>query len=130
VKLCLDGERCALWVAARCDVGQFQAPYVAFGWERDGEIVGACVWNNWNGSNIELSIAGRGCVTRQAFRDMAAYAFGQLGCRRITMHTKASNVRLITQAKRNGFAAEGMRKDFYPDDDAVALVMLRSHCRW
>lgn len=129
--LVLDGERVARWVAARCDVGQFQAPYTAFGWaDEGGEIVGGCVWNNWNGANVELSLAGRGAVTRQAFRDMAEYAFRQIGVRRITMHTKARNHRLIDQAKRNGFAVEGYRKHFFPDDDAAALVLLRDHCRW
>lgn len=129
--LITDGERVAHWVAARCDVGQFQAPYTAFGWAgADGEIVGGAVWNNWNGANVELSLAGRGAVSRQAFRDMAAFAFGQVGVRRITMHTRAGNLRLIDQAKRNGFAVEGHRKHFFPDDDAVSLVLLRDHCRW
>ncbi|WP_375453713.1 GNAT family N-acetyltransferase [uncultured Methylobacterium sp.] len=129
--LVTDGERVAHWVAARCDVGQFQAPYAAFGWaDAEGHVLGGVVLNNWNGANVELSLAGRGAVTRQAFRDVARYVFGQLGCRRITMHTKARNLRLISQAERNGFAREGMRRAFFPDDDAVALVLLRDHCRW
>jgi RimJ/RimL family protein N-acetyltransferase len=112
-------------------VGQFQAPYTAIGWtDEAGAILGGAVFNNWNGANVELSLAGRGSISRQAFRDIARYVFGQLGCRRLTMHTKASNLRLILQAERNGFAREGMRKDFFPDDDAVSLVMLRSRCRW
>ena len=131
MRLTLASEAVAHWVAARCDVGQFQAPYVAFGWaDEAGRILGGAVWNNWNGANVELSLAGRGAVTRRAFRDMADYAFRQIGARRITIHTKASNLRLIHQAERNGFAREGMRAAFFPDDDAVALVLLRSHCRW
>lgn len=131
MRLCLDGERVAHWVAERCDVGQFQAPYTAFGWtDEAGAIVGGAVFNNWNGANVELSLAGRGAVTRQAFRDMAEYAFRQIRARRITMHTKAANLRLVFQAERNGFAREGMRKAFFPDDDAVALVLLREHSRW
>lgn len=131
MRLVTDSEAVAHWVAARCDVGQFQAPYTAFGWaDASGQIVGGAVFNAWNGANVELSLAGRGSVTRQAFRDIAAYVFGQLGCRRLSMVTKAANLRLVHQAERNGFAREGMRKDFFPDDDAVALVLLRSRCRW
>lgn len=131
MKLVTDSERVAQWVGARIDMGQFCPPYVALGWEDEhGELKGGAVFNNWTGSNVELSIAGRGVVTRQAFRTIADYCFRQLGCRRISMHTKAENLRLIMQAKRCGFAHEGFRKDFYPDDDAVALVMLRSHCKW
>lgn len=131
MRLVTDSEAVAHWVAARCDVGQFQAPYTAFGWaDEAGQILGGAVWNNWNGANVELSLAGRGAVTRQAFRDMAAFAFRQIGARRITMHTKASNLRLIQQAARNGFAIEGYRKAFFPDDDAVALVLPQHQCRW
>ena len=131
MRLVTDSEAVAHWVAARCDVGQFQAPYTAFGWaDASGQIVGGAVFNAWNGANVELSLAGRGSVSRQAFRDMAEYAFRQIGTRRITMHTKAGNRRLIGQALRNGFALEGFRTRFFPDDDAVALVLLPEHCRW
>ena len=131
MRLVTDGETVAHFVADRTGVDAFQAPYQAFGWANDaGEILGGAVFNNWNGANVELSVAGRGVVSRQAFKDIAEYCFGQLGLRRITMHTRASNIRLIDQAVRAGFAREGFRKGWFLDDDAVALVMLRTHCPW
>lgn len=131
MRLVGDIEAVAHWVADRTGVDCFQAPYTAFGWSDDsGEILGGVVFNNWNGANVELSVAGRGAVTRQAFRDIAEYCFGQLGLRRITMHTRATNLRLINQAERAGFAREGYRKDWFLEGDAIALVMLRSRCPW
>lgn len=125
-------QRVAAFVAQRTDCCQFHPPYQAIGWEgEDGTLLGGAVFNNYTGANIEVSLAGRGAMTRQAFRDMARYVFGQLRVRRVTAHCKAQgNARLINQAVRGGFAKEGFRSRWFLDDDGVALVMFPEHCKW
>jgi hypothetical protein len=130
-RITTDPARVAAWVAARCDVAQFSPPYSCIGWEdANGNLVGGAVFNSFTGANIEVSLAGRGALCRQAIRDMVWYTFKMLGVRRVTAHTKSQNVRLINQAIRGGWLNEGFRRRWFHDDDAVALVLFPENCRW
>jgi hypothetical protein len=121
--------RIAAFVADQCGCG-FVRPYTTLGWERNGELVGGVVFNCFTGHDIELTLAGRGTVTRQAMRDIADYVFRQLGASRGSIRTRASRRDIIDQAERIGFKREGYHPRLFGDDDGVSFGMTRDDCRW
>lgn len=122
--------RVASWVADRVGGGGFVPPFTALGWEASGKIVGGVVFNCFTEHDIELTIAGRGAVTRQALRDIATYVFLQLGASRGSIRTRASRADIIDQALRIGFKREGYHPKLFGEDDGVSLGMTRADCRW
>ncbi len=105
-------------------------PFTALGWEVDGALAGAAVFNCFTGPDIEMTIAGRAAVTRQAMRTIADYVFRQLGVQRVSIRTRASRADVVDQAKRIGFSPEGYHPKLFGDDDGVSLGMTRDACRW
>lgn len=105
-------------------------PFTALGWEQRGTLTGAAVFNCWTGPDIEMTIAGRAAVTREAMRTIADYVFRQLGVARVSIRTRAGRKDVIDQAIRIGFSPEGYHPKLFGDDDGVSLGMTRAACRW
>lgn len=102
------------WVGLR--VGKpFHAVDAAIGAvDQSGRLVGGFVFTGFNGSCIELSMAGRASVvSRGVWRAVAAYVFDQLGCSRLQIHTAADNREIRRLAPRLGFTFEGKSRNFY-----------------
>jgi RimJ/RimL family protein N-acetyltransferase len=126
-----EAQRVADWVATLLGIPGFVPPYAALGWEGDdGMLVGGVVLNCWTGANVEANVAWTGPVVRSVLHHVKAYVFDQQKCRRITIHTKATRLDVIDQAKRMGFQFEGVHPAYYADDDGVSLGILRQNCRW
>lgn len=124
-------QRVAEYVTRQVGCDAFCAPYTTIGVvNRCGEIIGGFVFNNWTGPNVEVSLAGRGAISKGALRAVAHYVFVQLKCRRATAHCKSHNMRAILQAERGGWKREGMHADWFYDDDAVSLGITRASCSW
>src|ERR1700730_7805270 len=96
---------------------RFTPPYVAMGWvkETDGNwrLVGGAVFNDFNGSNIEVSIFGSESVTRQSISQVFRYVFVQCKCLRLTARTERSNVHMQDILARLGFVIEGELKHYW-----------------
>lgn len=126
-----DPERVGDWVSQEMGLPGFVPPYSALGWlNHEGEMVGGVVFNGYTGPNVEASVAWSGVLTRGVLRHVRRYVFDQHQCRRITIHTRASNAGVINQAQRLGFKPEGTHPAFFADDDGVSLGLLRQDCRW
>jgi RimJ/RimL family protein N-acetyltransferase len=127
----VDGEEIGAYVGSRLGVTIFP-PFKAIGFLTDDKRpLAAFVFNDFNHSNIEMTIVAEpGGITRQVIRYVANYAFNTSKCRRLTVRTKRRNKRILQLAPRYGFKYECIAKDFYPDDDAVVFRMLKSDCRW
>lgn len=105
-------------------------PCRAFGFASDaGEPLAAVVFNDYNGSNIELTFAAER-ITRAVLRWIANYAFVDAGCRRVTVRAKRRNKPSLRLIMRTGFKFEGVAKRYYSDDDAVIYSMFKEHCKW
>lgn len=76
-----------------------------------GHLHGGFVFTGFNGSCIELSMAGR--TDRGLWRAMLAYVFDQLGCARLQVHTERDNLAVRHLAPRLGFTFEGKSRSFY-----------------
>jgi RimJ/RimL family protein N-acetyltransferase len=131
MKLITDkSEKVARWAGQRLGV-TFSPPYVAVGIESHGKPVGAVIFNDYQGGNIEVSAVGRGAFKKGILQHLFRYAFNDLECSRVTVRTRADNEKVIDLAIRFGWRVEGRLRQFYPDGcDAVVFGMLRKECNF
>lgn len=105
-------------------------PFTSMGVVDDNEqLVGAIIYNGFNGANIEITIVGPGCLTRRFIRAAFAYPFDQLGVLRLTGRTKRSNKTMCKLFPRLGFTFEATLKNYFGPtrgDDAVLYRMSRA----
>lgn len=102
------------------------APYSAIGCLKQGELCNAALFVDYNGSNIELHMAGT--ITRALLRDGLRYAFLGLNVQRVTAKPYRSNVTLREIVLRLGFEPEGVMHRYYgpsSDDDAIVYRLDR-----
>lgn len=130
-----DDEAVAHWASVKLGVGSFYPPYVAFGVVDDEQILcGAIIFSEFNGFNIEASVAGRATAKRGFLRAALDYAFVQNKCTRLTCRTKRSNKTVCRQLTRLGFKYEGTMKNYFgPDrgDDAILYALFpKDAARW
>src|SRR5262249_18230999 len=90
-----------------------------------GTLVGGFVFTGHNGSMIELSIAGYGCVFRKNWQAVKTYVFDQLECDRLQFHTRRSNKLVCRMARKFGLTYEGIARRFYGNEDAVQFSLTR-----
>ena len=107
-------------------------PYFAIGFATDDKRpMAAAVFNEFNGSNIELTIwAEKGKITKGIIQTIANYVFNQLKCRRLTVRTKKRNKAVLKLALRCGFTYEHVVSRYFTDDDAVVFRMYPEDCRF
>ena len=120
-----DDERVAAWVSERIDQ-PIIPPYVAIGAERNAKLCGGAVFNNWNGANIELTLASERCLTRGTIGAIYRYVFVQSKATRVTIHTRRSNKVMRALAPRLGFVFEYTAPRFYGpsrQDDAFIFAL-------
>lgn len=103
----------AEWVGAQ--VGKpFHAPFTAIGAiDGTGTLRGGFVFTDYNGSSIELSLAGAGVALWRIGPAILEYVFGQLKCSRLQVHTAAENKVVRKLAPKLGFTFEGKSRNFY-----------------
>lgn len=105
----------------------FSPPYVCIGFSRDGHsLCGGALFNNWTGSNMEVSIYGPGALTRYAMGVGCRYCFKQMKANRITAKTRRSNRLMKALLPRLGFVFEGTQKQYYGptrNDDALLFAL-------
>lgn len=119
-------DRAAKWVGEQLDT-EIVPPFTAVGIYDDTGQIGGAVFNDYNGSNVELTAAGNGAFDSQVTIWIASYVFNELGCKRMTIRTKPANRAVLLSAMRWGWKFEGYQPDYYPDGDAVILGLLREN---
>lgn len=109
-------------------------PYLCVGFADQGVWQGAAIFNDYNGTNVELTIYGPGCLTREAIRFVFDYAFRQLHVLRVTARTRRGNADMRKLLPRIGFMFEGTAKRYFgptKQDDALLFVMFPANAdRW
>nr|WP_223216509.1 GNAT family protein [Rhizobium mesosinicum] len=106
----------------------FVAPFTAMGIERDGEVIGGVVFNVFEGTDLHVTVAGRG-FNRSFLADLGAYVFQQLGCERMTVLTE--QVRIVRIAEKLGGEIEGLlRNHFGRDRDAYLVGILKDDWKY
>ena len=123
----------AAWVACHAPHAEHGfSKFVAIGVERDGELVAGCVYTDYHGHTISISMASTTPLwaSRKTVGAMFAYPFMQLKCQRLTACTGRSMVSVREFLERLGFVEEGILRRGFADDDCVVYGMLREECRW
>lgn len=113
--------------------GGFQPPYVVIGGaDENGEPIAACILNCYRQKygDIEITTVGKGKFTRGFWGVIIAYVWGVLGCRRVTMHTRASNFPVIKLATHFGAKVEGRLRKYYGTEDAIVFGLLKEEARY
>ena len=119
-------ERVAAFVSERVGAS-ICPPYTAMGIERDGEIAAGVLLHCFEGHAVHVTAAGKGWG-RGFIRAVGRYAFGQLGCERITITTEQPSV--VRYAERLGGEFEGvLRSQFGPGRDGVVVGILKADFR-
>ena len=122
----------ARWAGDRLGIADW-GPCTTIAVLRHGEMVAAAVYNNFRHPNIEVSIASTTPLwaTKAAISAMMRYPFVQLGCKRLTATTEATNQRARAFLCRLGFVMEGHHPDALPSGDSVTFGLLRKNAsRW
>lgn len=123
----------AKWVGEQLGV-LIVPPYTAIGViDQSGTLIGGCIWNDYNGTNVEATIYGPGAMTRPVIRAMFHYAYVQLGCWRVSASTRRDNAEFRKVLQRLGFRFEGVSPRFYSRSkagDRLRYWMPANECRW
>ena len=98
------------------------------GIERDGDIVAGVIFHCYEGPNVHITVAGKGW-TPAFMRAVGQYAYGQLGCLRMTVTTQSDAVAKLAQ--RVGGKVEGrMRDQFGPGADGIIVGVLKGEYKY
>ena len=101
---------------------------------RDGEIIAAALYVEFNGTNIFLHVAGspgRPWLTREFMYWCFHYPFVQLGCKRMTAWIESNNAASIRFAEKTGWTREAVLAGAGKDGvDAYVYRILREECKY
>lgn len=99
-----------------------------------GTILGAVVFTDYTGANVELITCITKVIHRHLIRDCYRYIFDHLKCLRATVRCRRDNAAMRKLYPRLGFKLEVVQKKFFGpnrSDDALQFVLMRSDAeRW
>lgn len=103
-------------------------PYVTLGIERDNHIIAGVIFNQFEGADVAVTVAGTGW-TKGFIEAVGLYVFEQLGCERMTATTEHEAV--VKLACRFGGQVEGcLRNHFGRGRDAWIVGILRDEWKY
>jgi RimJ/RimL family protein N-acetyltransferase len=105
------------YLEARMDT-VLHPPYTVIGIERNGEIKGGWLFNEYNGHHVEISAALDIPLTRGMIRAVKHYLFEQMRVRVVTGRCREANERSASLMTRLGFHFEGRIPLYYGDEAA------------
>lgn len=124
----------ASWVAAQAHSKAPTADFSAFGFvNASGALTGGCVFTGYNGTSVELSLAGRAAATRSGWAAIIQYVFVQLKCDRLQMHTRRSNKHTLKMLAPPighgglGLRYEGVAECYFGREDGIVYALTRKN---
>lgn len=120
----------AAWAGLRLGKA-FVPPYEAWGvTNKAGQIIGAVVFNDYDGRNVEITVVGKGAWSRGVVREIGKHCFEALNCRRVSFTTRQDNWLVQSLVERMGGIWEGRKRDYYDDCDAVFYGILKDEFKY
>jgi RimJ/RimL family protein N-acetyltransferase len=112
------------WNAFAVEVAPVNA---AIGIVRNNKIVGAILFQNFSGHNIEMSYYGPSTLSAGITKSICRYAVERFTTiARMTARTNRKNTKIIRFLSAIGFKLEGVQQRYYgPFGDAVSFVLFR-----
>ncbi len=93
-------------------------PFTTIGIEKNSQIVGGWLFNDYNGHNVEISVALDTHLTPGMIRAVKHYLFRQLKVRVVTGRCRDSNLKSQNMMTRLGFHFEGRIPYYFGDEGA------------
>lgn len=109
---------------------KIESPNCVIGIVRNGRMIGAAVFYNYEERNIELACVGKGSFTRAVCNMLAKVAFDENDCERITVRVRSDNEYVLKVAQKFGWVQEGVMRKYYGDADCVVFGLLKQECRF
>jgi RimJ/RimL family protein N-acetyltransferase len=131
-------EKAAKYIGSMLGIVYFP-PYQIFGClDRNAatgvyDLRGGYVLTGKSASNIDVSLYGRGCLTREAMSAVASHVFVTLGCQRATARCRRVNKEMRKYLERLGWTYEGCQRRYWGPtkfDDAMIYGLLPGNCRF
>jgi len=123
------GERATEWCADQLGIGIY-GPHQSFAIAEHGEVVGACVFHDWNRHDISVAVANtRRAWPRPFLRRLGQYAFDELRCCRVSAVTRADNARAIAVLNKCA-VLEGVKRRGFGACDALIFGILKEDWRY
>jgi len=104
------------------------------GLERDGELIGAIMYENFSGTNVWMhvaGVAGKQWINRLLLKAAFKYPFVQLGCNRVSGWVDASNLKARRLDEHLGLKQEAILEGAAKDGgDVIIYRMKKEECRF
>lgn len=98
----------------------------AVGIVRNNVLIGAAIYQNYSGFNVELSYYGPHTFSAGIARALAQFTVARFNVDRLTMRTNRKNSSILKMFHRFGFKFEGVQHRYYgPFGDAAVFVLFR-----
>lgn len=94
----------------------------AFGVIEDGELIGAAIFHNLNGMNVELSLYSHGSFTPGIIKFLSRVALNELRVERVTFHVPEQDRKLRRTLEKYGAILECIMIRFYGRDNHSAAA--------
>jgi RimJ/RimL family protein N-acetyltransferase len=98
----------------------FYPPYTVIGIEKQGRIVGGWLFNDYNGYNVDITVALDTSLTPGMLKAVKAYLFEKMRVCRVTGRCRESNAKSALMMRRLGFVWEG-RQPFYYGKESSSI---------
>lgn len=96
----------------------------AIGICHNGKLVGAALFSNFNGSNVDFSYYAKGAMTRSIIRIFAIVALEDFKARRMTTHVRRESANMLRFHRNIGARQEAILSDYYgPGHDGLQFVL-------
>ena len=123
-------ETVAKWQANLCQLPVCKYDRALGLLDNKGVIIGAVIFQNWNGCNVEMGYHGKQTLTAGITRCLARYILLNFDPSRLTVITSKRNRQLMRGLQRLGFRLEGTQRCYYGKRDCnrntgVRFVMFR-----
>lgn len=122
----------AKWAGDRLGIDDF-GPCSTIGIMRNGRIAAAAVFSRYSWPDISITFIREDprWATPDAVRAVFRYPFVQLGCKRLTALTEATNQPTRAFLCRLGFQEEGRHPDAFESGEGISYGLLRKDAaRW
>ena len=133
IKVIIDEpERISKWAEPQIEGGIYLRGTQAFGYELDGELVGAVIFQDYSEHDMHVSVVSTNSIwwQRRYIKAMYQYVFDQCKCLRLSAMANETNKKSNKLLKALGFKEEGRLRQFYKETDAIIYGQLRSECKW
>ena len=98
----------------------------AIGIVRNNKLIGAAIFQEFSGYNVELSYYGPQTFSAGIAKSLARFTVQRFDVDRLTMRTNRKNASILKMFHRFGFKFEGVQHRYYgPFGDAAVFVMFR-----